>query len=158
MKLDVDFLRQLLPKLPEFADAGKFSNQLKAVNGYDEATAVVENMRDTAFPLVLIEDVPTGYIGFNSGYADRRVTSIWILHKADDLTADARRKALLKSFELGKNVLKLIVYASIDYEGAEQWFDNARTQYIPRGPIAQQVFGYEFMINTIEEIDLSIDE
>jgi len=155
MRLNLDFLKQVLPELNEFQSVS-VNNQIKAVSGYDEATTVVENLRDVAFPLVLIEDVPTGYLGFVSGFSDRRVTSIWVLYKANDLTADARRKALMDSFELAKNILRRIVRENANYDGIGQFFEAARTQYFPRGPIAQQVFGYEFMLNTIEEINLRL--
>jgi hypothetical protein len=50
MKVNFELLQQLLPELTEFANSQRFPEQLFSVNGFDEATAVVEQLRGIRFP------------------------------------------------------------------------------------------------------------
>jgi hypothetical protein len=156
MRLDCNYLKQRLPELPEFADERKFAEQLFSVSGFDEATTVAEQLRGIQFPAVLIEDTPNGYISYLSGFCDYRTISIWIMKKADSLTADHRKQALTDCFTVGTDILRLLIRDNALYEGAGVFLDFARTAYFPRGPIAQNVFGYEFMLATAEELNLSL--
>jgi hypothetical protein len=156
MKLNFELLQQLLPELPEFASPAHFPEQLFSVNGFDEATAIVEPLRSIRFPAVLLEETGNGYISCAAGFCDHRAISIWVLQRAPDLSAAARKQAYAQTFDLGKEILRRLVRVNAAYDGMGQCIDFARTAYIPRGPIAQNVFGYEFLINISEELDLNI--
>ena len=156
MKVNFELLQQLLPELIEFANPDHFPEQLFSVNGFDEATAVAEKLRGIRFPAVLIEETGNGYIGYAAGFCDHRTVSIWVLQRAAGLSADERKQAYAWTFGLGIEILRRLVRGNAGYDGAGQFIDYTRTAYIPRGPIAQNVFGYEFILTVSEEIDLNI--
>jgi hypothetical protein len=155
LKLNFELLQQLLPERIEFANSQRFPEQLFSVNGFDEATAVAEQLRGIQFPAVLIEETGNGYIGYAAGFCDHRTVSIWVLQRAADISPAGRKQAYLQTFDLGKEILRLLVRANADYNGAGHFIDFTRTAYIPRGPIAQNVFGHEFLLAVSEEIDLN---
>jgi hypothetical protein len=156
MRINRELLEQLLPELPGFVNPSHFHEQLFSVNGFDEATAVVEQLRGVRFPAILIEETANGYISCASGFCDHRTVSLWVLQQAGSLAPDDRKQAFAGAFDLGKEILRLLVRANAGYDGSGMFIDFTRTAYIPRGPIAQNVFGYEFMLSTAEEIDLSV--
>jgi hypothetical protein len=156
MNLNFELLQQLLPGLPEFANPDRFPEQLFSVNGFDEATAVVEQLRGIQFPAVLLEETGSGYIGYASGFCDHRTVSFWVLQRAADISAAGRKQAYAQTFGLAKEILRLLVRSNAGHDGTGQFIDFTRTAYIPRGPMAQNVFGYEFMLAISEEIDLNI--
>jgi hypothetical protein len=156
MKLNFELLQQLLPKLPEFANPDRFPEQLFSVNGFDEATTVAEQLRGIQFPAVLLEETGNGYISRADGFCDHRTISIWVLQRAADLSATGRKQAYTQIFELGKEILRLLVRSNAGYDGTGHFIDFTRTAYIPRGPVAQNVFGYEFLLTLSEELDLNI--
>jgi hypothetical protein len=155
MRVNFELLQQLLPELPEFANPDHFPEQLFSVNGFDEATAVVEKLRDIQFPAVLLEETNSGYISYVSGFCDHRTISIWVLQRAD-LSAAARKQAYTQTFDLGKEILRRLVRVSATYDGLGQSIDFTRTAYIPRGPMSQNVFGHEFILTVSEELNLSL--
>jgi hypothetical protein len=156
MTLNFELLQQLLPTLIEFANSERFPEQLFSVNGFDEATTVVEKMRGVQFPVVLIEETGNGYISYASGFCDHRTMSIWVLQRAAGISAAERKQAYAQTFGLAKEILRMLVQSNAAYNGTEQFIDFTRTAYIPRGPLAQNVFGYEFILTITEEIDLSL--
>jgi hypothetical protein len=156
MRVNFELLQQILPELPEFSYPAHFSEQLLSVNGFDEATAAVEQLRNLRFPAVLLEETGNGYIGCVSGFCDHRTISIWVLQRAASLLPEDRKQAYAQMFALGKDILRRLVRVNAGYNGTEHFIDFARTAYIPRGPIAQNVFGYEFILTVSEEIDLSL--
>jgi hypothetical protein len=156
MTVNFELLQQLLPELVEFTNSERFPEQLFSVNGFDEATAVVEQLRGILFPAVLIEETGNGYIGYAAGFCDHRTVSIWVLQRAAGVSAAERKQAYAKTYELAKEILRLLIRANAGYNGDGQFIDFARTAYIPRGPMAQNVFGYEFILNVSEELDLNI--
>jgi hypothetical protein len=156
MTVNFELLQQLLPELVEFANSERFPEQLFSVNGFDEATTVVEQLRDVQFPAVLIEETGNGYISYASGFCNHRTISIWVLQRAAGLSA-GRKEAYAQMFDLAKKILCLLVRSNAGYNGgAGQFIDFTRTAYIPRGPVAQNVFGYEFILNVSEELNLNI--
>jgi hypothetical protein len=156
MNLNFELLQQLLPELPNFANSERFPEQLFSVNGFDEATAVAEQLRGIQFPAALIEETGNGYIGYASGFCDHRTVSIWVLQRADGISAAERKQAYKQTFDMGKEIVRRIVRVNANYDGTGQFIDFTRTAYIPRGPIAQNVFGYEFILNVSEELNLNI--
>lgn len=156
MTVNFELLQQLLPELIEFSNPDHFPEQLFSVNGFDEATAVAEQLRGIRFPAVLIEETGSGYIGCASGFCDHRTVSIWVLQRAADISAAGRKQAYAQTFDLAKEILRRLVRHNANYDGTGQLIDFTRTAYIPRGPIAQHVFGYEFILTIGEEIDLNI--
>jgi hypothetical protein len=156
MTVNFELLQQLLPGLMEFANPDHFPEQLFSVNGFDEATAVVEKLRGIQFPAVLIEETGNGYISYASGFCDHRTVSIWVLQRAAGLSAAGRKQAYAQTFDLAKEILRLLIRSNAGYDGAGHFIDFTRTAYVPRGPMAQNVFGYEFILTINEEIDLKV--
>jgi hypothetical protein len=156
MRVNFELLQQLLPELPEFANSDRFPEQLFSVNGFDEAATIVEQLRGVQFPAVLIEETGNGYISYASGFCDHRTVSLWALQRADGIAAAGRKQAYAQTFDLAKEILRLLIRSNAGYDGAGHFIDFTRTAYVPRGPIAQNVFGYEFIIAISGEIDLNI--
>jgi hypothetical protein len=79
-----------------------------------------------------------------------------VLQRADDLSAAGRKQTYAQTFDLAKEILRHLVHRNAGHDGTGHFIDFTRTAYIPRGPIAQNVFGYEFILTISEEIDLEI--
>jgi hypothetical protein len=157
MKLDFDFMKNIIREMPEFANIDR---QIFSVVGFDEAVAVVENIRTTEFPCVLVEDIPDGNISFKSGFCDNRTVSIWTLYKAQQNTNAERKSAFLSAFEMSKVIMgKILVAYTNCYDNENFYIDFERgTAYMPRGPLAGNVYGYEFVFVTKQEIGLMISD
>jgi hypothetical protein len=79
-----------------------------------------------------------------------------VLQRAAGISAAERKQAYVQTFDLAKEILRRLVNANAGYDGAGNFIDFTRTAYIPRGPMAQNVFGYEFILTISEEIDLNM--
>ncbi|MDR1551873.1 MAG: hypothetical protein LBS69_00195 [Prevotellaceae bacterium] len=151
MRLDFDLIKQLIATMPEFA---KFDKQIFSVAGFDDAVSIVENIRTTIFPCVLVEDVPEGNISFASGFCDNASVTVWALCSAPQNTGAERKAAFTAAFELSKKIMAKIVEANANRQDEDVYIDFARgVRYMPVGPLAGNIYGYEFVYNTQQEIE-----
>ncbi|MDR0754511.1 MAG: hypothetical protein LBF04_03895 [Prevotellaceae bacterium] len=151
MKLDFDLIKQLIKDMQEFAEPEK---QIFSAAGFDEAVSVIENIRTTVFPCVLVEDVQEGNISFASGFCDNATIAVWVVCRAPQNTNAERKEAFLKAFELSKKIMAEIVRYNADRSDSDAYIDFARSvRYTPTGPLAGNVYGYEFLYSTKQEIE-----
>ncbi|MDR2064447.1 MAG: hypothetical protein LBP85_01860 [Prevotellaceae bacterium] len=152
MKLDFYLIKQLISDMPEFADAEK---QIFSVAGFDEAVSAVENIRNTVFPCVLIEDIPEGNISFASGFCNNSAVAVWVVCRAHQNANAERKTAFTAAFELSKKIMAKIIAVNASRRDEDVYIDFARgVRYMPVGPLAGNVYGYEFVYNTRQEIEL----
>ncbi|MDR0661222.1 MAG: hypothetical protein LBG19_10605 [Prevotellaceae bacterium] len=148
-----DFLKENLPKFEWFTDSEK---QLITLDGYDGADAILTNLRDSSYPVVLVEDMPDGYLSFEDGFLDNRVCSFWVIAPVKTASKADKRKVMLECIAKGKQIMKLIV-ANSNFDEECEGLDRKRTPYSPRGPIGNNCYGYEFMPTFRTNIDMLTD-
>ncbi|MDR2125578.1 MAG: hypothetical protein LBP63_01940 [Prevotellaceae bacterium] len=152
MKLDFEFIKQMISGMPEFATIEK---QIFSVAGFDEAVSVVENIRNTVFPCVLVENIQDGNISFASGFCNNAAVAVWVVCRAAQNSGNDRQTAFAAAFELSKKIMAKIIAANAKRNDRDTYIDFSRgVRYMPAGPLAGNAYGYEFVYNTKTEMEL----
>lgn len=141
-----DYLKQVLPEITEFKDCEIDSHVLLA-QGYDGVIAILDNIRTTGFPCVIIEDRSMGNIDIDSGPLDSYSIPLWVM--VQDATKEPSELFTL-AYELVKKLLKILI-RDADYLNG---FDYSRISYFKR--FATDSAGYEILLQFREDIDLSL--
>lgn len=100
-----DYLISILPELEEFKN-GEIASHVHTGEGYDGVIALLENIRTTTFPCVIIEDRSTGNISIDSGPLDTFSLPLWVMVQESDKSVSDQYKL---AFELLKKILKILI-------------------------------------------------
>ena len=147
-----DFFKDRLPELEWFTDADK---QLITLDGYDGADGILKDLRNVAYPVVLVEDIPDGYLSFEDAFVDNKVCAFWVMATVKTGDETDKRKVMLDCLAKGTQIVKLI-NANSDYGQPCEGFDRKRTPYAQRGPIGNNCYGYEFLLSFVVNKDMEL--
>lgn len=143
-----DYLISILPELEEFKN-GEIASHVHTGEGYDGVIALLENIRTTTFPCVIIEDRSTGNISIDSGPLDTFSLPLWVMVQESDKSVSDQYKL---AFELLKKILKILIRDAD--AGILSGFDYGRMPYNKRSGVDS--YGYEMLITFRTDIDLSL--
>jgi hypothetical protein len=146
-----DYIKQNSERIPWITDVDR---QVIAVAGLDMVASVVESLEDRAYPLVLVEDVCTGFLLHNAEFLDNATKHLWIIGKSDTIELSKERKELMKRcFNCGIDVLRLLTADYGVFDIASGW-DRERVKYVPLSN-AGYCFGYMFTLYFYEDMEMS---
>lgn len=149
--LSLNYIKETISVLDQFADSDKIGQQVISADGYDEVIAILENYSNMSFPCVIFEDPSLGVISINDGPLETSTCTIWVMTVRDREDNNAIYFTEMKA--LAMEILKLLVkgYNSGDSE-MKDW-DAGRVGWAKRlgGP---NCLGYEFTLTFNEDINL----
>lgn len=148
LMLTVDYLSRVLPEIREFSDSSKLPGQILSGEGFDGIIAILENLRTSQFPCVILEDKSIGSIDIDAGPVDSYSISLWVMLQGTEIS-----KLYNDAFSLGTKILKKLV-RDADTEPELQGLDSSHITYMKRSG-AMDCYGYEFLITFKDNIDLS---
>lgn len=143
-----DYLKRVLPELDEFKNKDMSEHVLDG-NGYDGIMAILENLRSSTFPTVIVEDRSSGSITIDAGPVDVYSLPVWVMVAGEN---GDEYPAFESAFALVKKILKLFVrdQDTADLDG----IDLSRIGYYKR--FAPGCYGYEILLTFRVDIDLSL--
>lgn len=149
--LSLNYIKETISVLDQFADSDKIGQQVISADGYDEVIAILENYSNMSFPCVIFEDPSLGVISINDGPLETSTCTIWVMTVRDREDNNAIYFTEMKA--LAMEILKLLVkgYNAGDSE-MNDW-DAGRVGWAKRlgGP---NCLGYEFTLTFNEDINL----
>lgn len=149
--LSLNYIKETISVLDQFADSDNIDQQVISADGYDEVIAILENYSNMSFPCVIFEDPSLGVISINDGPLETSTCTIWVITVRDREDNNALYFTEMKA--LAMEILKLLVkgYSAGDSE-MKDW-DAGRVSWAKRlgGP---NCLGYEFTMTFNEDINL----
>lgn len=146
--LTVDYLSRVLPEIKEFSDRSKIQEQILSGEGFDGIIAILENLRTSQFPCVIVEDKSIGSIDIDAGPVDSYTISMWVMLQGTEIS-----KLYKDAFSLGTKILKKLV-RDAEIEPKLHGIDSSHITYMKRSG-AMDCYGYEFLVTFKDNIDMS---
>lgn len=149
--LSLNYIKETISVLDQFADSDKIGQQVISADGYDEVIAILENYSNMSFPCVIFEDPSLGVISINDGPLDTSTCTIWVMTVRDREDNNALYFTEMKA--LAMEILKLLVKGYNDGDSEMKDWDAGRVGWAKRlgGP---NCLGYEFTLTFNEDINL----
>ncbi|MDP3387722.1 MAG: hypothetical protein Q8S24_10835 [Eubacteriales bacterium] len=142
-----NYLKSILPELEEFNNI-EIDFHIQTAEGYDGVIALLENIRTTNFPCLVIEDRSMGNIAVDAGPLDTYSIPLWVMVQDPEKSPTEQFK---KAFELVKKILKILIRDADN--DIIKGLDYSRIPYNKRTAIDS--FGYEILLTFRMDIDLS---
>ncbi len=143
-----DYLISILPEMEEFRSAD-LATHVQQAEGYDGVIALLENIRTSSFPCLIIEDRSIGNIVIDAGSLDTYSIPLWVMVQSSEIGVTEQYKV---AFELAKKLLKILIRDAGN--GILKGLDYSRIPYNKRsGPDS---YGYEMLLTFNVDIDLSL--
>jgi hypothetical protein len=134
--------------MDEFKD-GEIASHVYTAEGYDGVIALLENIRTTTFPCLVIEDRSMGNISIDAGPLDTYSIPLWVM--VSDQTKGAT-ELYSHAFDLVKKILKILIRDSD--KNIIPGLDYTRIPYNKRSGV--DAYGYEILLTFRLDIDLSL--
>lgn len=149
--LSLNYIKETISVLDQFADSDKIGQQVISVDGYDEVIAMLENYTNIEFPCVIFEDPSLGVISINDGPLETSTCTIWVITVRDREDNNALYFTEMKA--LAMEILKLLVKGYNAGDSEMKGWDAGRVGWAKRlgGP---NCLGYEFTLTFNEDINL----
>ena len=149
--LSLNYIKETISVLDQFADSDKIGQQVISADGYDEVIAILENYSNMSFPCVIFEDPSLGVISINDGPLETSTCTIWVMTVRDREDNNALYFTEMKA--LAMEILKLLVKGYNDGDSEMKGWDAGRVGWAKRlgGP---NCLGYEFTLTFNEDINL----
>ena len=154
--LTTKYLQQVLVELEEFSHLSNIENHIKSGDGYDAVTAILENIRSTDFPCVVIEDRSSGNFTIEAGPVDTFTIALWVMLQQTREEEDDNSELFRQAFELVKRIIKILIRDQVARPSDMGFLDISRIPYNKRFGGAK-CLGYELLLTFREEIDLSYE-
>lgn len=149
--ITTEYLKELLKNHEEFSD---YENQIMSGDGYDEITAILENIRTVQFPCVVLEERSFGNFSIEQGAVDTYTKALWIMVQQRRDEQQSNAQLYKRAFNLMKMIIRLMI--AKQQTGAKEVasLNIARMPYNKRegGP---GCLGYELLLTFNEDISLS---
>lgn len=143
-----NYLKSILPELEEFKSIDVDSH-IQTAEGYDGVIALLENIRTTNFPCIVIEDRSMGNIAIDSGPLDTYSIPLWVMVQGHETSASVQFE---QAFELVKKIVKILIRDTDN--NIVKGLDYSRIPYHKR--TAVDSFGYEILLTFRMDLDLSL--
>lgn len=146
--LNIEYLRESLSILPEFADTDA---QVLASDGYDGVLSILANIRGAGFPCVVLEDRSSGELGCRPGGIDSYSLVLWVM---DAKARDEQENVIYaRTFELMKRIVRLLVHDK------DKHFPGLDVTSMPynRRQGGTGCYGYEVVLTFFDNVDLSYE-
>ena len=149
--LSLNYIKETISVLDQFADSDKIGQQVISADGYDEVIAILENYSNMSFPCVIFEDPSLGVISINDGPLETSTCTVWVMTVRDREDNNAIYFTEMKA--LAMEILKLLVKGYNDGDSEMKGWDAGRVGWAKRlgGP---NCLGYEFTLTFNEDINL----
>lgn len=153
--LNKKYLHEVLPELSEFGELTEIENHVKTGGGYDEVTAILENIRTVEFPVVVIEDRSSGNFTIEEGTMDTYTIALWVMVQNTRSEEQDTSDLYKDSFALLKKIVGLLLRDQVQRPGELGSLDISRMPYNRRmgGP---NCLGYELLLTFKEDIELAL--
>lgn len=149
--ITVEYLKELLLQVEGFNDP---DNQVKCGDGFDEISAILENIRSIEFPCVVIEDRSSGSFINEDGPVDNYTIALWVMVQQTREEQASNSQLYLQAYTMMKKIAGLLI--TEQQKGVAQMasLDTRRMPYNKRqgGP---NCLGYELLLTFHENIQLS---
>ena len=154
--ITVNYLKELLLELEEFSDPTAIDNQIKAGDGFDEITAILESIRSIVFPCVVIEDRSSGNFSIENGPVDTYTIALWVMLQQTRGEENDNSEIFRNAFALMKKIVVLLIREQERGTPSVASLDISRMPYNKRlgGP---NCLGYELLLTFRENIELSYE-
>ena len=154
--ITVNYLKELLTELEEFSDPTAIDNQIKSGDGFDEITAILENIRSIVFPCVVIEDKSSGNFTIEDGPVDTYTIALWVMLQQTREEENDNSEIFRTAFALMKKIVVLLIREQERGTPCVASLDISRMPYNKRlgGP---NCLGYELLLTFRENIELSYE-
>jgi len=143
-----DYLISILPEMEEFRSPDPASH-VQIAEGYDGVIALLDNIRTSSFPCLIIEDRSIGNIVIDPGSLDTYSIPLWVMVQS---TGESVTEQYKKAFELLKKLLKILIRDADN--GTLEGLDYSRIPYNKRSAVDS--YGYEILLTFNVDIDLSL--
>lgn len=153
--LNKEYLLQVLPELSEFGEITDMENHVKTGGGYDEVTAILENIRTVEFPVVVIEDRSSGNFTIEESTVDTFTIALWVIvHNTRDEEQDTS-DLYKEAFGILKKIVGMLLRDQVQRPEELGSLDISRMPYNRRmgGP---NCLGYELLLTFKEDIELAL--
>ena len=154
--ITVNYLKELLTELEEFRDPTALDYQIKSGDGFDEITAILENIRSIVFPCVVIEDKSSGNFSIEDGPVDTYTIALWVMMQQTRIEENDNSEIFRTAFALMKKIVVLLIREQESGTPSVASLDISRMPYNKRlgGP---NCLGYELLLTFRENIELSYE-
>lgn len=153
--LSKEYLHEVLPELEEFGELAEIENHVKTGGGYDEVTAILENIRTVEFPIVVIEDRSSGSFTIEESTTDTYTIALWVMVQNTRSEEEDTTDLYKYSFSILKRIVGLLLRDQVEKPDVLGSLDISRMPYNRRlgGP---NYLGYELLLTFKEDIELAL--
>ena len=151
--LTSDYLKRSLFRLKEFSSR---DTQILEGSGYDGIISLLDNLRATEFPCVVLESGTTGTVQLIEGPVDTFTQSLWVMGQLGRSEDEAALYS--RMLELSRKVASLLLADAASEDSPEvAGLDWTRFTYMKRWG-GQNARGYELVFTFKENFSLLLDE
>jgi hypothetical protein len=113
-------------------------------SGLAEMEGMLQNLRNPATPVLVVEDSADGYLNLEDGNFSNEFNTVYILDRVKMNDSADRRRAQKLTFELGKKFFSQLGKDATNFGDIAYGFDTRRIDYSKLGPIGNGFYGYSF--------------
>lgn len=139
------YLNNVLPEIPDFKN---IDTQLLSADGYDAVFALLQNLRVTDYPCVILEDPVSGSFGCFPGGSDEYTQSLWVMVQLN------RNETPSEGYERARQyAMQIMQLFTRDYD--TQWYgilDLTNIPYNKRSGAGS--VGYELLLYMHTDINI----
>lgn len=154
--ITVKYLQEVLPELEEFRVSPDMVNRVRSGDGFDEVTAILENIRSIEFPCIVIEERSSGSFTIEAGPVDTYTIALWVMLQQTRTEENDNSELFGKAFDLLRRIIKILIRDQVQRPEVLAALDITRMPYNKRfgGP---KCLGYELLLTFREDINLAYE-
>lgn len=121
--------------------------EIKAIyscSGLADMEGMLQNLRNPATPVLVVEDSADGYLGLLDGNFSNEYNTVYILDRVKQNDSADRRRAQELTFDIGKKFFSQLGKDAGEFGDFAYGFDRSRIDYTKLGPIGNGFYGYSF--------------
>ena len=133
----LQYAKDKAPLIPEL-------QKVYSASGVAEIDELLQNIREAASPVLMVEDSADGVLSIESGNYAHEYNTIWLLDRVKLNDSPDRRRAQELCFGLALKFFKQLKADSQNFGDIAYGFDAKNITFNRVGPIGNHYYGYAF--------------